>query len=102
MKSHYDFSKGEKPNYAKRFPGGAVMINGFRGRATTLDFTNDYLIVYLDDARVIQVPLIWFPRLYNATPEQLHHYQWIGRGTGIEWPDLDEHLSVHGFLTGQH
>ena len=73
-----------------------------RIRATTLDFTDDYLIVYLDDARVIQVPLIWFPRLYNATPEQLRNYSWIGRGTGIEWPDLDEHLSVHGFLTGQH
>jgi hypothetical protein len=73
-----------------------------RIRATTLDFTSDYLIVYLDDARVIQVPLIWFPRLYNATAEQLRNYQWIGRGTGIEWLDLDEHLSVHGFLTGQH
>jgi hypothetical protein len=32
-----------------------------RIRATTLDFTDDYLIVYLDDARVIQVPIIWFP-----------------------------------------
>ncbi len=73
-----------------------------RIRARTLDFTQDYLIVYLDDARVIQVPLIWFPRLFNATPEQLRNFNWIGRGTGIEWPELDEHLSVHGFLTGQH
>ena len=25
MKSHYDFSKGTKPNYAKRFPQGAII-----------------------------------------------------------------------------
>jgi len=73
-----------------------------RVRATSLEFTDDYLIVHLDDARVLHIPLIWFPRLFKATKAQLEHYNWIGRGTGIEWPDLDEHLSVHGFLTGQH
>ncbi len=73
-----------------------------RPRATTLDFTDDYLIVYLDDARVIQVPIIWYPRLHNATPEQRKNYTWIGKGLGIEWEELDEHLSVEGFLKGQH
>ena len=33
MKSHYDFSKGEKPNYAKRFPECAVItVNGTNGK----------------------------------------------------------------------
>ena len=73
-----------------------------RIRATSLNFTEDYLILNLEDARVLQIPLIWYPRLYNATLPQLLNFEWIGRGTGIEWPDLDEHLSVHGFLTGQH
>ena len=32
MKSHYDFSKGEKPNYAERFPEGAVItVHGSNG-----------------------------------------------------------------------
>jgi hypothetical protein len=73
-----------------------------RVRATSLEFSPDYLIVHLDDARVLQVPLIWYPRLFKASPEQLRNYKWIGRGTGIEWPDIDEHLSVNGFLAGTH
>jgi hypothetical protein len=33
MKSHYDFTKGEKPNYAKRFPDGAIItVNGTNGK----------------------------------------------------------------------
>jgi hypothetical protein len=35
--------------------------------------------VYLTDGRVISVPLIWFPLLYEATPEQRDHYE-IGGG----------------------
>ena len=71
-------------------------------KATALDFTDDYLIVYLDDARVLQIPLIWYPRLFNATKEQLKNFTWIGKGIGIEWSELDEHLSVNGFLSGTH
>jgi hypothetical protein len=33
MKSHYDFSRGEKPHYAKRFPDGAILtVNGTNGK----------------------------------------------------------------------
>jgi hypothetical protein len=33
MKPHYDFSKGEKPNYAKRFPDGAIItVTGTNGK----------------------------------------------------------------------
>jgi hypothetical protein len=73
-----------------------------RIKATALDFTDDYLIVYLDDARVLQIPLIWYPRLFNANKEQLKNFKWIGKGSGIKWPELDEHLSVNGFLNGTH
>ena len=70
-------------------------------RATALDFTDDYLVVTLEDARVIQVPLIWYPSLFEASDETRSHYQWIGRGLGIDWPELDLQLSVHGFLHGR-
>ncbi|MBL7962046.1 DUF2442 domain-containing protein [bacterium] len=71
-------------------------------KAKKLSFNDEYLIVELEDARILQIPLIWYPRLYNATKKQLKHYKWIGKGSGIEWPELDEHLSVHGFLQGYH
>ena len=32
--------------------------------------TDDVLIVDLLDGRTISVPLVWYPRLLSATPEQ--------------------------------
>ena len=61
------------------------------------------LSVDLMDGRTIVVPLYWFPRLSNATPEQRSHRSWVvaGGGSGIHWPDVDEDLSVEGLLLGE-
>jgi hypothetical protein len=56
------------------------------------------LVVDLADGRRISVPLAWFPRLASATRDQLHDYTFIGGGLGIHWPQVDEDLSVAGFL----
>jgi hypothetical protein len=61
-------------------------------------FQGDLLYVSLEDGREIGVPLAWFPRLAAATPEQRAHWQLIGRGIGLHWPELDEDLSVAGLL----
>ena len=39
-------------------------------RVVDVTFTKDTLSVTLRDGRTITVPLAWYPRLYNATPEQ--------------------------------
>ena len=44
---------------------------------------------------------MWFPRLFDATPEQRGEYQFIGRGRGIHWPRIDEDISVRGLLEGR-
>ena len=62
--------------------------------------TEDELIVPLVDGRTISVPLAWFPRLLHATPEQRNHFELLGDGDGIHWPDLDEDISVAGLLRG--
>jgi hypothetical protein len=67
-------------------------------RANDLKFTRDYMVVTLEDGRILQMPLDWFPPLRSATRAQLYHFEWIGKGIGIEWPELDEFLSVEGFL----
>ena len=59
-----------------------------------------YLTVDLMDGRTIAVPLAWYPRLFNATPEQRANWQRIGAGYGIHWPDVDEDLSTEGMLRG--
>lgn len=58
----------------------------------------DLLRVILADGRELAAPLEWFPRLRDATPEQLKHWRLIGRGQGIHWPDVDEDISVAGLL----
>jgi len=64
-------------------------------------FTKDFLIVELRDGRVISTPLLWYPRLEAASAQERAACEWIGSGTGIHWPLLDEDLSVAGMLAGQ-
>ena len=68
--------------------------------ATAVDVSVDaeLLRVTLADGRELAVPLQWFPRLRDATPEQRGHWRFIGRGHGIHWPDVDEDISVAGLL----
>jgi len=70
-------------------------------RAQTLVVTEDSLIVDLSDGRSITVPLAWYPRLVNGTPEERNNWRWIGDGEGIHWPDLDEDISVENLLLGK-
>ncbi|MFP4292998.1 MAG: DUF2442 domain-containing protein [Cyclobacteriaceae bacterium] len=37
-------------------------------------------------------------RLKKATASQLSNYCLIGKGAGVHWPDIDEDLSLKGFL----
>lgn len=70
--------------------------------AQNVSFTDDDLIVDLVDGRSVTVPLVWFPTLADATPQQLNNFELLGDGEGIHWPDLDEDLSVSGLLRGTH
>lgn len=60
----------------------------------TVQADQSKLWFHLTDGRVLGAPLEWFPRLVNATPEQRQHWEIIGAGTGVHWPDVDEHISV--------
>jgi hypothetical protein len=59
------------------------------------------LVVAFDDGRTLSVPLVWFPRLLDATAEQRANWRLTGQGEGIHWEDLDEDLSVAGLLRGE-
>lgn len=61
-------------------------------------FDDDSMWVSLSDGRTIAVPLAWFPRLLEATPEQRLQVQ-LSRA-GLHWEALDEDISVAGLLAG--
>ena len=69
-------------------------------RVKSVHFTDDTLAVDLIDGRTIVVPLVWYPRLLDATVEQRGNWVISGGGFGIHWPDLDEDLITAGLLRG--
>lgn len=69
-------------------------------RIKNVKIDENLITVDLMDGRIISVPLVWYPSLMNATPEQLMNWEIAGGGYGIHWPDLDEDLSTEGFLRG--
>lgn len=69
-------------------------------RVRDVRLTEDTLAVDLLDGRTIIVPLAWYPRLLNATPEQRSQWKIGGAGYGIHWPEIDEDLSTEGLLRG--
>ncbi len=69
-------------------------------RVITVEVTDDKIIAHLVDGRTISVPLVWSWRLSEATQEQRQHWEVIGDGQGVHWPDIDEDISVEGMLHG--
>ncbi len=66
--------------------------------AIEVSCTDDSLRVVLADGREIAAPLVWFPRLQNATPEERKAWRLIGGGVGIHWEAVDEDISVESLL----
>jgi hypothetical protein len=65
-----------------------------------IQVSEDTITAQLVDGRTISVPLAWSWRLSEATPKQRAHYEFIGDGQGVHWPDIDEDISVEGMLYG--
>jgi hypothetical protein len=66
-----------------------------------VDCSETELIVTLKDGRRIAAPLWWLPRLLNATPEQRAIWDIMPFGDAVEWPEIDEHVSLKGLLRGR-
>jgi len=74
-------------------------MNTLQGKKVFVD--QNYLHVELKDGRVISTPLKWYRELQQATIDQLKNYRFICRGTGIEWHDIDYHLSIESMMIGK-
>ncbi|MBK1735040.1 hypothetical protein CKO15_07025 [Halorhodospira abdelmalekii] len=71
-------------------------MTGLAGKE--VHFDDAYLHVELSDGRRISTPLRWYPELEQASVKALRHYRLICDATGIEWPDIDYHLSIEAML----
>jgi hypothetical protein len=75
----------------------SLVINKSK-KAINVVFSDSKMIVFLEDGREISIPLEWFPRLRNATSNQLKKWRFIGNGEGIHWDEIDEDVSVENLL----
>ena len=66
--------------------------------AVEVSCSKDSLSVTLTDGRVVSVPLVWFPRLAQASPQRRSDWELIGGGIGVHWDALDEDISVASLL----
>ena len=69
-------------------------------RIRDIKVTTETITANLVDGRVISVPLAWSWRLSEATQKQRAHYEIIGDGQGVHWPEIDEDISAEGMLYG--
>ncbi|TAF73181.1 MAG: DUF2442 domain-containing protein [Bacteroidetes bacterium] len=69
-----------------------------KSRAVHVFFAEGRLCAVLTDGRLIGVPLAWFKTLANATDAQRNNWQFIAKGEGMHWQELDEDISVESML----
>ena len=79
----------------------ALIIDESSLRAVRVQVTKEALVVDLFDGRSVSVPLVWYPRLVHASPEERNQFRLIGSGEGIHWDLLDEDISVEGIVAGR-
>ena len=68
--------------------------------AKKLSFNKNNLKVNLTDGRVLSVPLVYFPRLKEATQAERENYIISGGGIGLHWENIDEDINVKNLLLG--
>lgn len=75
-----------------------ALVESSEAVAVDVSCSEHALTVVLDDGRTVSVPLVWFPRLLAATPDQRKDWEPIGGGIGIHWEAVDEDISIASLL----
>jgi len=65
-----------------------------------VEVTERWITASFTDGRRISLPLAWSWRLERASQEQRSHWELVGDGEGVHWPEIDEDLSASGFFVG--
>ncbi|MGB3588887.1 MAG: DUF2442 domain-containing protein [Tunicatimonas sp.] len=73
-----------------------IFEEGLRIKQVWFDQSLDLIVVLLNNKKILKRPLSDFKRLATATGNQLLNFE--NDGIGISWPDIDEDLSLRGFL----
>jgi hypothetical protein len=61
----------------------------------------DLMLIILNTKAVLRQSISSYAYLKKADKAQLLQFELIAGGTGIHWPELDEDLSLKGFLSDE-
>lgn len=75
-----------------------IFEEGLRIQAIDVHKDLDLMLVILNTKAILRQKLSAYPKLKTADEEVILEYQLISDGIGIHWPQIDEDLSLKGFL----
>ncbi len=75
-----------------------IFEKGLRINKLIIDKKLDLLVFILNNGKLIQSKISYYPRLNAASTDQLNKWHLISQGIGIHWEELDEDLSIKGFI----
>jgi len=75
-----------------------IFEDKLRAKQVFIDKDVDVLIVLFNNGNVLKLTLSDFPKLKKASKKKLENWKLIGGGIGVRWEDLDEDLSIKGFI----
>lgn len=78
-----------------------IFKEGLRIKAVHLHKDLDLMLIVLNTGKVLKRTISQSDILAKAKIDQLQDFRLIGKGVGIHWPQLDEDLSLKGFLQGE-
>ena len=78
-----------------------IMNDGLRIEALDFHPEQDMMLIILNTKVVLNQSLSSYSVLKKADKSQLLQYRLIAGGTGVHWPELDEDLSLKGFLQSE-
>jgi hypothetical protein len=75
-----------------------IFDKGLRIKTLFIEKDLDLLLVILNNGNLIKSRISVFKKLKNASQQELLQWELRNEGVGIRWSDLDEDLSLRGFI----
>jgi len=70
-------------------------------QAVAVSFTSNAIVIDLADGRKVMTPLLFYPTLKSASRSSRSRWEYLGWGSGLEWPDLELQHSVESIVLGK-
>ncbi|MGM0620030.1 MAG: DUF2442 domain-containing protein [Bacteroidota bacterium] len=92
-------SKNKKADIESKDPLDKLIFEkGLRIKNVIIDKELDLIGIILNTGKILETKISIYPRLKNATEKDLQKWNLTGKGVGISWENLNEDLSVKGFI----